>query len=325
MVLAVVDRRQKIMQRVSRHGLLTLLLVAARCAVGAQYAERELIGDNQFRRGFTLFETKPGQHIRYGEVDGFQKHSKPVWSLLQWSSKFPLDLSALRKTDSTITCSNVAKTVTIFRTSRNSADLSLSVNSMPEYGEHARKAGEPWVHLLVEQTFDRPPALTNLCAARLHVEARLLRSTNLHRSNYSPETHAAQFQIFFIVQNRDRQSRSYGDMVWFGVPIYDNRRRFPGSFKAQDFGGTEKFIFTPAGETFTTNSAHGGRWIVIEKDLLPLMQEAVNAAFAADLVKSKDLGEYRISGMNMGWELPGTFDVEMQIQKLSLKVSERLP
>jgi hypothetical protein len=56
----------------------------------------------------------------------------------------------------------------------------------------------------------------------------------------------------------------------FGVPLYDNRDRFPTALKAKDFGGTAKFIFTPDSRRFTPQSAHDGQWITIDQDLLPL-------------------------------------------------------
>jgi hypothetical protein len=125
------------------------------------------------------------------------------------------------------------------------------------------------------------------------------------------------------LQNRNPNSPGYGDLVWFGVPIYDNRSRFPKAFKAQDFGGTAKFIFTPDGKEFTSRSAQDGAWVIIDKNLLPLMREALATAWARGFLKdSRDLSDYTIGGMNMGWELPGTFDVAMQVRNLSLKITE---
>ncbi len=198
----------------------------------------------------------------------------------------------------------------------------MALNAFSEYGEHARKAGDPWVHLLVEQDFEAPAALRDLSAARLHVEARLLRSRNRHKDDYNPGVHAAQFQIFFTVQNLNRNSPGFGDALWFGIPIYDNRHRFVPAFKEQDFGGTSRFIFTPDGKTFSAASSHDGEWVTIDQDLLPLMRQALATAWTRGFLKrSKDSADYSIGGMNMGWELPGTFDVEMQIRKLSLKAT----
>jgi hypothetical protein len=196
------------------------------------------------------------------------------------------------------------------------------VNAGVEYGTNARRRSDPWVHLLMEQEFATPPALEQLGTARLHIEARLVRARNLHQGDYLPDVHAAQFQIFFTVQNRNRTSPGFGDLLWFGVPIYDNRHRMPPEFKAQDFGGTAKFIYTPGGLTFGADSAHEGAWVTIEKDLRPLMVEALDTAWARGFLGgSRVVRDYHIGGMNLGWELPGTFDVELHLRQLSLRLT----
>lgn len=274
-------------------------------------AESEVIRDNGFRRGVILWETQPGRHVKYGEMGAVGAGVAPVWGLSQWSSRFPI-----QATGGGLVFSNDAKAIT-FKGAES--DLALAANSGVEYGPGSRKAGEPWVHLLVEQEFEKHPFLNSLAAAKFHLEARLLRATNLHRGDFDPGVHAAQFQVFFTVQNRNRQSRGHGDLLWFGIPIYDNRHRHPPEFKSKDFGGTEKFIFTPAGTNFTTASAHDGDWVVIDRDLLPLMREGLQMAWDKGFLSgSANIADYAIGGMNMGWELPGLFDVAMEIRKLSL-------
>ena len=288
-------------------------------------AERELIQDNHFQRGFILWQPKPGKHVRYGELRGSEAKDSPVWGLSQWSSKFPLDAPvSAANAGGFLIHSNSAKSVKLGQPGNSGADLSLAVNTGLEYGPKARQPGDPWVHLLAEQEFAAPAPLEELSAARFHLEARLLRSRNLHRDDYSSAAHAAQFQVFFTVQNRNRQSPGHGDLLWFGIPVYDNRHRHPTEHKSKDFGGTEKFIFTPDAKTFTSTSAHDGGWMVIDKDLLPLMHEALATAWAKGFLSgSRQPGDYCIGGMNLGWELPGTFDVELEIRNLSLKLSAR--
>lgn len=282
--------------------------------------EQELIGDPHFQRGFILWETKPGKHIKYGELPGPEK-AEPVWGLSQWSSRFPLATNAPKKTHySALIWSNAAKTISIGPAGSPQADLRLAANTGVEYSPRSRNAGEPWVHLLVEQEFKTPAPLAEMSAAKLHVEARLLRAKRLPMANYSPDVHAAQFQIYITVQNRRDKSPGYGDLVWFEVPIYDDRDRFPKAFKEQDFGGTAKFIFAPDGKTFTDTSAHDGQWLTIDKDLLPLLHEALATAWGRGfLTGSKNFDDYYIGGVYIGWELPGSYEVEMQLRKLSLK------
>ena len=297
--------------------LVGLLLGLARMFAGDRLSGIELIQDNQFQQGFILWSPQTGRHVRYGELKGARTDASPVWGVAQWSSKSPLDPARARYSKTEMVCRNAAKAIAV---RARAGELTLAVNSREEYGAIARTKTDPWVHLLIEQEFAAANRLAELSAVRLHVEARLLHSTNLHQGDYSPDRHAAQFQIFFTVQNRNPQSPGFGDILWFGVPIYDNRDRFTKAFKAQDFGGTAKYIFTPGGETYADRSTHDGKWTTIDKDLLPLMREALEAAWAHGFLKdSHELADYGIGGMNMGWELPGTFDVAVQIRKLSLR------
>jgi hypothetical protein len=79
------------------------------------------------------------------------------------------------------------------------------------------------------------------------------------------------------------------------------------------------FIFTPAGDVFTKQSAHDQQWLVINKDLLPMMCERLGTAWQRGFLKdSRLMADYRIAGMNLGWELPGIFDVELQVRNISL-------
>ncbi len=303
--------------------LIVALILADGTIVHAGDKGREVIQDPQFRHGVYLEEPKPGKHVRYGELR-MDADKQPAWALLQWSSRFPLNPEAsLQSRGGTLTCSNVAKTIILSRRNQH-GDVVLAANSGKEYADPGRKAGEPWVHLLVEQHFEPPQPLSNLEFARLHVEARLLKSEPTPGHNYDPDTHAAQFLIYFTLQNRNPRSAGYSDLLWFGIPVYDNRERYPKECKHLDFGGTAKYIFSPNGKTFTTQSAHDGEWITIDKDLSPLMREALEMAWERGFLKdSKTLSDYYIGGMNIGWELPGSFDVGVQVRDLSLKVKER--
>jgi len=300
-----------------------LLTTGWLCHAAEKMSERELIRDPDFRRGFTVLQPEPGKRVPYGIVRGHETTAVPVWDLDQWSSKHPLALTAAEAlADGSLCYSNLAKTVTLGAAGSERGDLGMAVRASAEYGSRARKSGEPWVHLLVEQTIANPPSLAELSAARLHVEARWIASERRSMPDYSPGLHAAQFQIFFSVQNLNRQSPGYGKYLWFGIPIYDDRHRVVPSHKARDTGGTSMFIYTPSGDVFSAKSAHDREWITIDKDLLPLMREGLEYAWRRDFLKeSQALTDYRIAGMNIGWELPGTFDVDLEIRRLSLRAS----
>jgi len=170
---------------------LCLGLTVLHGAAQDQTSEFELIQDNHFHRGFILWQPQPGQHVRYGELPGFDTSAKPVWGLAQWTSKFPLAAATRVATpDGSLVCTNSAKGVILGPAGTPAADVSLSANSRVEYGATARKSGDPWVHLLAEQEFGPSAPLAQLKAAKLHVEARLSYAHNLHQNDYQPSVHA---------------------------------------------------------------------------------------------------------------------------------------
>ncbi|MEZ6078051.1 MAG: hypothetical protein R3C56_20990 [Pirellulaceae bacterium] len=131
--------------------------------------------------------------------------------------------------------------------------------------------------------------------------------------------------IILYPQNCNRASAGYGQLLWFGVPLYDDRVRIPNAHRAQDVGKDDAsgmFIFTVAGKEFTSQSLHDMQWVTIDKELLPFMREGLTTAWQAGFLQdSQDLADYRITSMNLGWEVPGVFNVEMQYRNLSLMVS----
>jgi hypothetical protein len=295
-------------------------LFAAALAQG-QPAGRELILDPYFQNGFLLLAPKPGQRVVYGAVTEAASTAKPVWDLGQWSSKYPLDAAVVKRASNGELClTNIAKRVCVGAPGSAEADLSLAVNASAEYGDRARKSQEePWVHLLVQQDIVNPPSLTELAQCRFQVLARLRRS-KLHRTDdYTPSRHAAQFFVYLTVANRNPKSPGYGQYYWFGVPVYDDRSRMVSFYQAKDFGETKMFIYTLGSEVFAKESTHDGGWVAFAGDLLPLMQQGLKAGWEHGFMPgSRELEDYHVTGLFMGWEVPGIFDVEMQVRGLSL-------
>ncbi|MCX6916898.1 MAG: hypothetical protein NT167_28320, partial [Verrucomicrobia bacterium] len=267
--------------------LLAGCLLLSACA--APVMERELIRDRHFERGFILVSSNPGKARPYATLVGSEEGSKPVWELAQWGSKYPLPVAPpQRLPGGALQYSNYAKAVTIGLPNSEAADVALTVLASVEYGGHARQSGEPWPHLLLQQRIEQPPTLAELHDARLRVGVRLLKIRKFEMDDYAPGLHAAQFQIFFKVWNSDRQSRGYGQYLWFGVPLYDDRHRVTQTYAAQDAGkvdATTMFIYTLASDVFSTGSTHDQEWITIDRDILPLMREGLNTAWQHGFLK----------------------------------------
>lgn len=287
-------------------------------------SERELIRDPQFRNGFVLLDPKPGKRVVYREATDDAAPGKPVWDLCQWSSRFQLEAVRAKRSPREVLCfTNTAKRVALGPLGSDGADLSLGVNASVEYAGRARKApAEPWVHLLVQQEFERPPSLADLASCRFHVQARLTHSKLIRTDDYTPSLHAAQFIIYLTVANRNPRSPGFGQYYWFGIPLYDDRERIVPAYQAKDFGDTQMFIYTLASDVFMRQSTHDKEWVTFAKDLLPLLREGLAAGWQRGFMPgSRDVADYRVTGIVIGWEVPGIFDVELQLRNLSLRAT----
>lgn len=317
------------MKRTPREAILVVFAAFTCCVAAAQESKmqdaRELIRDPRFQRGFEVYDPKPGKKVVSGVLQWGDGAGKPVWGLAQWSSKSPLaGAKPERLPSGAVRFSNEAKAIAVGPAGTDDADLVMRVNGRVEYGDRPRQKGEPWPHLLVEQAIEGHPSLASLQALQFEISVRLRHCEKFPMDGYTPNLHAAHFQVFITVQNRNRKSPGFGDFLWFGIPLYDDRRRIPTPFMAPDTGHN-KFIYTPHGQTFTSESAHGGQWVAVKSDLLPIMREALQVAWERGFLKdSQELADYCLGGINIGWEVPGIFNVELQVRDLSLKAVQRV-
>ena len=62
----------------------------------------------------------------------------------------------------------------------------------------------------------------------------------------------------------------------------------------------------------------------IKMDLLPMLKEALADAWERGYLKdSRDIDDYRLGGMNMGWEITGPIKAAVQIERVSLDARMR--
>lgn len=284
-----------------------------------------LLDDPRFSRGFIVWSPKPGKHVKAGEIRPNDSAAEPIWGLAQWHSRFSLaEARRERLPDGGQRLFDGAKAVTFFSDAAQ-ADLSLALAGNTEYQGRAPEPGQPWPHLLAERKLLAHPAVPELEAVPLVIRYRLVKADTYRPRDFDPRRHTAQFVFYITVQNRNRQSPGFGDYYWFGVPLYDARYRLPRPHKAIDKGSdrkpaTGKFIFNPGGKRYTSQSAHDGDWVKIEKNLLPLIREGLETAWQRGFLQdSRDTADYRLMAMNTGWEVTGPLDVEMQLADLKLE------
>ena len=312
--------------RLPRSSLVLLLMVPAGTAVCAEKGTRvePLFADTQFRKGFLLSypDSSKGRAVE-SVLDFGDGNNVPVWRLCQWATKHSLvSARCLRGADGSLSYENEAKRVSVCGSDSQSRGLTLEIRGSAEYGTRARKFGESWPHLLVEQDAIRLYALDELDEVRLRIRLRLLHGkSGMSADVYDPGLHAAQFQMFFIVKNVRSGSADRGNYYWFGVPFYDNRHDIPPAYMAADAGkkdATGKFIYTVAGETLGDTPLKTGQWVALDVDLLPHILKGLREAEKRGYLTNSDPHDYAVANMNLGWEIPGTFDAAVQVQDLEI-------
>lgn len=279
-----------------------------------------LIQDPLFERGLSLKRADPNQPSA-GVIHPFGSSAEaPLWELAEWATKFYLTENDKRTSNGTVSYSNAGKRLQ-FNKSEDGLEITMEVITSEEY-ERPRQQNEAWPHLLIEQTFPEKPLLKDLSKLILKFEGKLnFAEMKMSEAAFDPGLHAAQFQLFLTVQNRNPNSAYYGDFLWFGIPFYDFRHKVQEVYAAQDVGkgdATGKFIYSLGNRDYMEGTFHDQEWIQIEKDLYPLILNALEVAKDRGYLTGTFFEEFSLSGMNLGWEVPGTFDASFSFKGLEL-------
>lgn len=306
--------------------LVMVIVPAALAARGAQGSDGvALFGDLQFRQGFLLSypDSSKGRSVEAVlHLDDVDKI--PVWRLCQWGTKHTLaNAPCVRSGNGDLSYGNEAKKVIVGGSDSPNQDLVLELRAKAEYGTNIRRSGESWPHLLVEQDAIHLHPLDELDGIQFDIMLRLLYCTNyMTKDQFDPGLHAAQFQMFFIIKNISPASENHGGYYWFGVPFCDSRYDVPPAYMAKDAGkddATGRFIYTVDGKAAGMMSLTDGQWVTLHVDLLPHIKDGLQEAVRRGYLKSSDPADYAVANMNLGWEVPGTFDGAMQVKNLNIR------
>lgn len=300
-------------RRILKFVLLGLAMVSC---VHAQVKEIQIIRDPDFQWGFEINATPTGKKVV--ERDVKTTAVEPVWAIAQWRSRYSLADAKLEQSGQCQSLADTAKWVRFACAEEGMVRLALGMDTRKEYLGGYRKKGEPWPHLLVEQPFEHQPRLDTLKSLRFTLDAHLTQAERFEEAGYNPALHAAQCLAYFVLQNRNRESEGFGDFLWLGVQIYDDRLKNEAKIIEGDVGHN-KLIFHPARNHYTDADYTPGDWWHFESDMLPLAIEALHAAWERSFLEdSQNICDYAIIGMNLGWEVPGIHKVEVEIKGLGL-------
>lgn len=277
-----------------------------------------LLDDPSFKRGLKL---KRAEQPVAGHIYPFESSKEePAWEMAEWGSGLYLSADDKRVSGKKVSYANPNKRIT-FGQLKTGTSFAMDVVTSKEY-KSPRKSGESWPHLLIEQSFSKKIAVKDLKDLTLHFTGRLTKAQlKMPKEAFDPGLHTAQFQLYLVVQDLNPKSAGLGDYVWVGIPFYDYRKRTIPVYAAQDLGkddATGKFIYSAASVDFMKGSFVDGNWISISKNIYPVVVEALKIAKQRGYLAKSDLADFKVAGVNIGWEVSGTLDVGFECKYFDL-------
>jgi len=281
----------------------------------------EIITDQNYTNGIGLEGSNSNNTETIRVLYPFgQGGSKCEWKLAQWGSRFNLKDAKQINGDDGITYADSGKSIS-FKPVDGSTQITMEMFGSKEYLA-ARKFGDGWPHILLEQEFKIPQSVNNIETLNFNLDFRLLYSEmKMSPNTFNPELHTTQFTVYLTIQNRNLSSKGYGDFIWFGLPLYDYRYNTIAEYSAKDIGkedASNKFIYSTASINLFEDTAKDGDWINISKDIKGIIHHAFMIAKQRGFLKESDYEDMYITTTNMGWETPGTFDCAIQYKNLKL-------
>ena len=260
----------------------------------------------------------------------------PIWTLAEWSNRY--DFTHRSET----TYSNPSANVYVYETAdkrvtfdQNDDSVSLYLKASQVYNA-PRRDGEDWPalileHSIVDNIYAYRPEKTlikNMNALRLRLSTELTEYENfMTSSQYDSGLHTAQFCVYLYVTGF--RANGSGEMMWFGANLFDSRyTSMPEWYKKDEGfdGASGLMIYNIPSGAYDYNSFHDESGNVVttngrlnmDMDVLPYIKRALTIAHQNGYMMGIDINDCFVSGFNIGWEIPGTFDAEMKIRDLSL-------
>lgn len=290
----------------------------------------ELLQDPTFSTGFNLLGISPvidGRTIQMKlDYNGEAVETEDnIWYMAQWWTPYNVVDANYSFREGIHSYETASRTIEV--NPEDEGYLHVKLNSSIEYLGETRIQGQPWTHLLIEQTFPASVKMSELESLILTLDVSVDKVVNLNGDAYDPGLHAAQLLWYLTLRNNvpeDSNSEevgSRGDFLWFGIPIYDNRSEFISDSAHIDQGApgtTNKLIYSIGSANYFNEPLKMGKTYNIQFDVLPYIREAFIYAVTNNALVNAQFENMEIGYMNFGWELPGSFDVESTIRNMSI-------
>lgn len=277
-----------------------------------------------FSKGFRLtgYDSRFPENHDIGRLEYGEMASQTDWRIGQWGSNHNLINAVHTVVGNTDEYYDGAKKLVIKNANNG---FILDVDGSKDI-EGDRVEGQEWLHFILEvMPFPTKVKMKDINFLEYYLEFKLTKEVN-NLENFNPNLHTALFIWYITLNDLDPESPTYGDYFWFGLPIYDYRHDYSPYFAQQDSGKedrTDKFIVNLAGDTFLNSIVSLNVQQYMQFDAYQSLKDSYDLAVERGFLKNTKFENMSIASMYIGWELPGNFDVAMDVNAISIKAGKR--
>ncbi len=321
-----------------------LKLIERECVDNAQ--RKELLKDLTFSRGFYVspFISNNSQVEDWSMIThgGNKADGDPYWTFAQWGCTHDMrteDTYTFTREGNVLTYDDGGKYMQI--DTDKASTITLGIKGSEEYTRDENgnirertELSENWPHILIDQGINSPieADIESLFVEITYevTECKSLVDRTIYPLNES--LNAAQFQWFITLYDNNETSVTYNHGMWFGFSMFDTREinETPKGYSAYDGGkedstGAYIYMFSLAqAKSFSQNvlenlpSSVVGKQVRIKVDILPFLKQALKEAKQAGALLGASVDKLRIGGTNIGWEIPGNYDVCVKMSNFNI-------
>ena len=284
----------------------------------------------------------PNVRFQYGQENANQ----PEWNICQWATRYPfhdVTNSSPYLPEGKINYAfedlgqgkyeylNASKSI---RVDTTTGELSLGLKASECY-KYPRTQGQEWPHLLIEKRIYNQPNRPKQChiassqSMMVNIDVKMNSFVDHMGASANKDLHSAICMMYLFVSNIEKGMET--DMLWLGLYLFDNRYIITSQESFPDVGtkgsASEKWIFNIASSEhysldYNLKTVDGeiifNEWRTVQVDVLGKIYEAFNNAQANGYMKHSKWENLYINGMYFGFELPGTYDIDMSFRNLDI-------
>lgn len=316
--------------RTKRMLIMIMLMINSILMVGCNVNTTDLTENYEielipsFSKGFRLtgYDSRYPENHDIGRLEYGEMAAETDWRIGQWGSNHNL-INAIHTVDGNTDVYYDGAKKLVIKNENNGFILDVD-GSKDIQGD--RVEGQEWLHFILEvMPFPTKVKMKDINFLEFYLEFKLTKEIN-NLENFNPNLHTALFIWYITLNDLDPESPTYGDYFWFGLPIYDYRHDYSPFFAQQDSGKedrTDKFIVNLAGDTFLNSIVSLNVQQYMQFDAYQSLRDSYDLAVERGFLKNTKFENMSIASMYIGWELPGNFDVAMDVNAISIKTGKR--